>query len=291
MGPEQSLFITTRTKEQTPFIFNIGFYLFLAAFCLSCPLKTYIMKKTKLIPLKVSKLYFYDPNKPSAVPVPSQAINGPTTAQERVINSTQSLKSEFDKMNTMEPTSNDFPHSRSVENLNYQKVLLDSVTSRHNTGTPNTTNKNTDTQAKTDTTKNTDTAIAEKLGTLGKTQYMLMSPVFGPGNKTFLLSPMHDSRSDTQTPSKLLLVPIENIDVQDTTTLNTKTLHPQADNSLTRLHGKRDKHKDAGTVQGTGGQERVTDNSYSLFLQQNNLTSYQPQNRGYKQWNTMVRNK
>jgi len=119
MGPEQSLFITTRTKEQTPFIFNIGFYLFLAVCCLSCPLKTYIMKKTKLIPLKVTKVYFYDPSKPSAVLVPSQAINGP--APDRVINSTQSVKSDYDKMNTMGSISNDFPQSRSIENLNYQK--------------------------------------------------------------------------------------------------------------------------------------------------------------------------
>jgi len=119
MGPEQSLFITTRTKEQTPFIFNIGFYLFLAVCCLSCPLKTYIMKKTKLIPLKVTKVYFYDPSKPSAVLVPSQAINGP--APDRVINSTQSVKSDYDKMNTMGSIGNDFPQSRSIENLNYQK--------------------------------------------------------------------------------------------------------------------------------------------------------------------------
>ena len=102
MTPEQSLFITTRTEvskyqiyhheilrmktgkmfwlaglaispclmmffchfqEQTPFIFNIGLYVLLAVCCLACPLKTYIKKKTKLIPLKVSKIYFFDPYK------------------------------------------------------------------------------------------------------------------------------------------------------------------------------------------------------------------------------------
>ena len=99
MTPEQSLFITTRTEvskyiitrfwgwrpgrcfesglaispclmmffchfqEQTPFVFNIGLYVLLAVCCLACPLKTYIKKKTKLIPLKVSKIYFFDPYK------------------------------------------------------------------------------------------------------------------------------------------------------------------------------------------------------------------------------------
>ena len=50
-------------QEQTPFIFNIGLYLVLAVCCLACPLKTYIRKKTKLIPLKVSKIYFFDQKK------------------------------------------------------------------------------------------------------------------------------------------------------------------------------------------------------------------------------------
>ena len=50
-------------QEQTPFIFNIGLYIVLSACCLACPLKTYIRKKTKLIPLEVSKIYFFDPNK------------------------------------------------------------------------------------------------------------------------------------------------------------------------------------------------------------------------------------
>ena len=71
MGPEQSLFITTNSKEERPFMFNIGVYLLLAACCLSCPLKTYIMKKTKLIPLNVTKVYFYDSTKPCPAPVPS----------------------------------------------------------------------------------------------------------------------------------------------------------------------------------------------------------------------------
>ena len=71
LGPEQSLFITTNTKDQAPFMFNIGLYLGLGVFCLGCPLKTYIRKKTRLIPLKVTKIYFYDSSKPCPEPVPS----------------------------------------------------------------------------------------------------------------------------------------------------------------------------------------------------------------------------
>lgn len=65
MGPEQSIFITTRTKDEKPVCFRIGFFLCLAVLCISCPLRTFIRKKTRLVPLKVRKVYFYDPGKMS----------------------------------------------------------------------------------------------------------------------------------------------------------------------------------------------------------------------------------
>jgi len=286
MGPEQSLFITTRTKEQTPFIFNIGFYLFLAVCCLSCPLKTYIMKKTKLIPLKVTKVYFYDPSKPSAVLVPSQAINGP--APDRVINSTQSVKSDYDKMNTMGSIGNDFPQSRSIENLNYQKVLLDAVTHRQNLAEKQSTKHKAkatyDTQ---DTNRNNQIANIDTHGTtptISNQQFVLLSPAFGTGNKTFLLSPMQDPRIDTQTPSKLILVPVENIDVPKqgerglSSALAVRTpVQTAATNT--------DRHTETELM--NPDTESAAANSYSLYLQQNNLTSYQPPNSRYKQWNMM----
>ena len=39
MGPNQSIFISTWAKGQTPFILNIGCFLALGATCLSCPLR------------------------------------------------------------------------------------------------------------------------------------------------------------------------------------------------------------------------------------------------------------
>ena len=55
MGPNQSIFICTSSKRQTPFILSIGCFLALGATCLSCPLRTYLRSRTKLYTVKVSK--------------------------------------------------------------------------------------------------------------------------------------------------------------------------------------------------------------------------------------------
>ena len=39
MGPNQSIFISTWAKNQTPFVLNIGCFLALGATCLYCPLR------------------------------------------------------------------------------------------------------------------------------------------------------------------------------------------------------------------------------------------------------------
>ena len=54
MGPDQSIFISTLTKKQTPFILSMGCFLALGAACLSCPLRTYLRSNTKLYTVKVS---------------------------------------------------------------------------------------------------------------------------------------------------------------------------------------------------------------------------------------------
>lgn len=224
------------------------------------------MKKTKLIPLKVTKVYFYDPSKPS---VPSQAINGP--APDRVINSTQSVKSDFDKMNTM-GGSNDFPQSRSIENLNYQKVLLDAVTYRHNLADKQ-NSKNSAKISQQDMVKTKQISNTDTQGTntpIANQQIVLLSPAFCPGNKTFLLSPMADPRNEPHTPSKLVLVPLEDTPTQV-------------------LTGATQTHRHTDTEIRNRDTECAAANSYSVFLQQNNLTSYQAPNSRYKQWNMMVR--
>ena len=80
MGEDQSVFISTRAKNQTPVTINIGCFLALAATCLSCPLKTYLRKKTKMLQVKVRKLYYYDPKKP--MPVPTAFYPGRDTAPD-----------------------------------------------------------------------------------------------------------------------------------------------------------------------------------------------------------------
>jgi hypothetical protein len=62
-------------QEEMPFVFKIGFFLALSTVCLSCPLRTLIRKRTRLVPLKVRKVYFTDPDKPS--PIPAHPLNGP----------------------------------------------------------------------------------------------------------------------------------------------------------------------------------------------------------------------
>ena len=80
MGEDQSVFISTRAKNQSPVTINIGCFLALVATCLSCPLKTYLRKKTKMLQVKVRKLYYYDPKKP--MPVPTAFYPGSDTAPD-----------------------------------------------------------------------------------------------------------------------------------------------------------------------------------------------------------------
>ena len=120
MGDDQSIFISTRAKHQTPVIINIGCFLALAATCLSCPLKTYLRKKTKLCPVKVRKLYYYDPKKPRPVPTSCQ----PTSAPNIVI----PPDNENGKMSGRDMVNMDFLPSRSfsveMENLSFRQVRL-----------------------------------------------------------------------------------------------------------------------------------------------------------------------
>ena len=240
----------------------------------------------------MTKVYFYDPSKPSPVPVPSQSING-QMAPYRAVNSTQSMKSDFDKMNIMGPASNEFPQSRSVENFNYQKVLLDAAKHRHHPTQDTTRN----TQI-----KNIETHETAKLThNMANQQIVLMSPVFGQsGHKSFLLSPMHDPRTDPTSPSKFVLVPlepIENIDVQVPTPLDSNTHTPNTSQGQRKGEREISSNLSVRTPVHTAGPDtdRQTDidcaasNSYSLYLQQNNLTSYQQPTSRYKQWNMMVR--
>ena len=47
LGTEQSFFVMTKPKAETPIAFNIAMYLFSALICMSCPVRTIIRKKTK----------------------------------------------------------------------------------------------------------------------------------------------------------------------------------------------------------------------------------------------------
>jgi hypothetical protein len=100
---DQSVFISTRAKNQTPVTINIGCYLALAATCLSCPLKTYLRRKTKMLQVKVRKLYYFDPKKPMPVPIAFY----PAVTQPQTSWGSQGLRS----------------FSIEMENLSFRKVV------------------------------------------------------------------------------------------------------------------------------------------------------------------------
>ena len=120
MGENQSVFISTRAKHQTPVIVNIGCFLALAATCLSCPLKTYLRKKTKLFTVKVRKLYYYDPKKPMPVPTAFYQDTAPDIAVQAV------TETVTVKMGGGDTKNMDFLPSRSfsieMENLSFRQV-------------------------------------------------------------------------------------------------------------------------------------------------------------------------
>ena len=118
MGENQSVFISTRARHQTPVIVNIGCFLALAATCLSCPLKTYLKKKTKLFTVKVRKLYYYDPKKPMPVPTAFYRDTAPDIAVQ--------AGNETGKIESGNTKNMDFLPSRSfnieMENLSFRQV-------------------------------------------------------------------------------------------------------------------------------------------------------------------------
>jgi len=67
-GQEQSIFVSARQKSETSIAFNIGIYLLTSFFCMSCPVRTIIRRKTKLLKLKIHKSYWYEPGKTSPLP-------------------------------------------------------------------------------------------------------------------------------------------------------------------------------------------------------------------------------
>ena len=95
------------------------------------------------------------------------------------------------QMNTMTTISNDFPSSRSTDNLNYQKVLL---TAAATPTTAETTTATTVTQQQqqqqhninitTDTAHQLDTGTDKSSSNKMFNKMLLMSPILGPGVTT-----------------------------------------------------------------------------------------------------------
>lgn len=136
MGPNQSIFISTWAKGQTPFILNIGCFLALGATCLSCPLRwtdyfihlyfyswisrTYLRSKTKHYTVKVKKIYYYDPMKPSPVP----GLPPVDLPPENLDSSTDPVKEGQESQGKNMSFLPSRAFNIEVENLSFRKVLL-----------------------------------------------------------------------------------------------------------------------------------------------------------------------
>ena len=194
LGEDQSLFITTREKSETPVAFKIGFFLFLSSLCLSCPLKMFIRKKTKLIPLKVSKVYSYDPGKTS--PLPPLPGTEPKNAEEPV-NEDYLKKPEDDKLNIL----NEDTSVESLKNSNdpsNEKVLLDAARTVHDTN--NEMKMKAVSQENETNPKPAENPPTERPPTQ---QMVLMSPLYG--QKTVLLSPLYQTSGE----SRFVIIPMD----------------------------------------------------------------------------------
>ena len=135
-----------------PFVFKIGFFLALSTLCLSCPLRTLIRKKTRLVPLKVRKVYFSDPDKLSPLLLLA-GVNGPTAAANNLMGGygSNGSKADYAKLpaaitngplpsggglrNSHQPGSNHVQHhlqqphlqQQQLQQHHQQKVLLDAA--------------------------------------------------------------------------------------------------------------------------------------------------------------------
>ena len=57
-GQEQSIFVSARQKSETSIAFNIGIYLLTSFFCMSCPVRTIIRRKTKVKKYHISYSFY-----------------------------------------------------------------------------------------------------------------------------------------------------------------------------------------------------------------------------------------
>ena len=194
LGEDQSLFITTREKSETPVAFKIGFFLFLSSLCLSCPLKMFIRKKTKLIPLKVYKVYSYDPGKTSPLP-PLPSIEHKSA--EEPVNEDYTKKPQDEKKNILTEDTSAESLKTPNDPMN-ENVLLDAALTIHEAN--NEMKMKAVSQEKETNPEPAENAPAERPPTQ---QMVLMSPLYG--QKTVLLSPVYQTSGE----SRFVIIPVD----------------------------------------------------------------------------------
>ena len=154
----------------------------------------FIRKKTKLIPLKVSKVYSYDPGKTS--PLPPLPGTEPKNAEETV-NEDYIKKPDDDKLNILNEDISVESLKTSNDPTN-EKVLLDAALIVHET--------NKEMKMKAVSQENeANPEPAENLPTDSPPtqQMVLMSPLYG--QKTVLLSPVYQTSGE----SRFVIIPVD----------------------------------------------------------------------------------
>ena len=194
MGAEQSFFISTReASAEPPLALNIGFFILLSSLCLSCPLKMFIRKKTRLVTLTVQKVYSYDPGNTSPYPLPTNTDRQTEEQPGDVIKETDK------KVNIVNELTSTATEKESNTNLN-EKVLVDAALTVHDT------NKKVESEAAIPK----DVNYLEPVEMPSAQRMVLMSPVYG--QKTVLLSPVYQTRGE----SRFVIIPVDSLPADTT---------------------------------------------------------------------------
>jgi len=273
MGREQSLFISTKPKEEMPFIFKIGFFLVLSSLCLSCPLRTLIRKKTKLLPLKVRKVYFADPEKLSPYNH-HQAANG--SGHTNPVYAKQNGPHQLHQQNG----PHQLPHN--------QKVLLDVDPQHADTNTTKTIP--TKPEPETSINLNKPPALApapagsefsvDKLSKkvnagADNQKFILLSPMYG--SKAMLVSPAVESRVEEVQAGYLLL----HLDHQQPhTQTQPRTVSSGANSNLVQLNNMNHRLDKTGRPTNIYKEASMTDKS-NLRDWQDGFGQYSTERKNY----------
>lgn len=179
---EQSFFMQIKAKSESSKAFNIASYLTSSILCMSCPVRTVIRRKTKLLKLKVNKTYIFEPGKNSPLP--------PLPTYEK---SLENDIVEQDPANEQKENPNEFilspeKEKRSSINITEKKLLQEAIQEEQT---------KIDKQSIDEGTKNEEGKV------MHNEKMILLSDDYG--ERTIMISPLMQTRRD----KRYLVLPVE----------------------------------------------------------------------------------